>query len=112
MGPCAKQRVFCDLHTTDGRVIRGENWCENPQPVCPREPGEDYTKCKTICRQEGHAEVVAVRLAGDAAKGSIAHLSGHTYACQNCQEALFGAGVEYLKVSADALLDEIDEALG
>ena len=99
MGPCAKRLVACEITATDGRVYQGENWCANPQKVCPRELGEDYTKCKTICQQEGHAELVALRLTGDAAKGATAHLIGHTYACQECQEALFGAGVKYLRVT-------------
>jgi hypothetical protein len=97
-GPCAKARVFCDLVLLDGTVVTGENWCANPQQKCPRLPGEDYEKCATVCKQEGHAEVVAVRLAADKAKGAAAVLRGHTYACQKCQETLFGAGVATLSV--------------
>lgn len=92
-GPCAKARVTCTLTLPDGGTVVGENWCANPQPVCPRLPGEDYTKCETICQQEGHAEQVAVRLAGPRAVGAVAVLRGHGYACRACQEALFGAGV-------------------
>jgi hypothetical protein len=92
-GPCAKTIVRCTLVTPAGEHIIGENWCANPQPVCPRAPGEDYTKCTTICQQEGHAEVVAVRIAGPKARGARAYLSGHTYACMACQHAMFGAGV-------------------
>ena len=92
-GPCAKARVFCTLTMPDGEEITGENWCANPQLACPRAPGEDYTKCSTICRQEGHAEVVAVRLAGGKARGATAVLRGHTYACMACQHVMFGAGV-------------------
>jgi hypothetical protein len=92
-GPCAKARVFCTLIAADGTAVVGENWCANPQAACPREPGEDYTKCVTVCQQEGHAEVVALRLAGANAKGATAKLRGHTYACMACQHALFGAGV-------------------
>lgn len=99
-GPCAKAAVRCTLITAAGERIVGENWCANPQAVCPRAPGEGYDKCKTVCQQEGHAEAVAVRLAGDMAKGAHAYLEGHTYACQSCQEALFGAGVAALTVGA------------
>lgn len=91
---CAKQRVICTLVTTDGERIVGENYCFNPQEVCPRSPGEGYEKCE----QQGHAEQVAVRLAGPKAKGARAFLEGHTYACRDCQEALFGAGIESLKI--------------
>lgn len=92
-GPCAKARVFCTITAQSGDMFVGENWCANPQPVCPRMPGDDYTKCATVCQQEGHAEVVAVRLAGEKARGATASLRGHTYACMACQHVMFGAGV-------------------
>jgi deoxycytidylate deaminase len=95
---CAKQPVFCKLVFADGDYVVGTNGCTNPQLKCPREPGEDYTKCKTICGQGGHAEISALQLAGDRAKGAGAYLAGHTYACKECQEALFGAGVAFLSI--------------
>lgn len=95
---CAKATVTCTLLTADGQRFVGTNWCANPQPVCPREPGEDYTKCRTICQQQGHAEVDAVREAGDQAKGAHAYIEGHTYACMDCQHTLFAAGVIALTV--------------
>jgi deoxycytidylate deaminase len=102
MGPCAKQTVRCTLVTPDGEHIPGENWCANPQPTCPRDPGEGYEKCRSVCAQEGHAEQVAVRLAGDRAKGARAYIEGHTYACMNCQHALFAAGVVSLSIGTPA----------
>jgi hypothetical protein len=97
LGPCAKQRVRCQVTTTDGLVLHGENWCLDPQPTCPRAPGEDYTKCKTICQQLGHAEQVVARYAEEVDfTGATATLFGHTHFCQSCQEALFNAGVKYL----------------
>ena len=97
-GPCAKRKVVCILVTVNGEWIKGENDCANPQPVCPREEGEDYTKCQTICRQGAHAEVDAVRRAGDKAIGAKAYLINHTYACRDCQETLFKAGVSSLSL--------------
>lgn len=97
-GPCAKTTVTCTLVTPDGKHIVGTNYCRNAQPVCHRQPGEGYEKCRSICDQVGHAEVVAVMLAGEKARGARAYLQGHTYACQACQEALFGAGVISLSV--------------
>jgi hypothetical protein len=97
-GPCAKTRVRCTLVTADGEYIVGENWCANPQAACPRALGEGYEKCKSTCQQEGHAEAVAVRLAGEKSKGARAFLEGHTYACMDCQHALFGAGVVSLSI--------------
>ncbi|MEN9316084.1 MAG: hypothetical protein RIS35_2477 [Pseudomonadota bacterium] len=93
---CAKKRVVVYLYSKDGRVFVGENDCANPQPVCPREPGEGYDKCRTICRQTGHAETNALHQAGDAARGATALLVGHHHYCRECQRALFDAGVSSL----------------
>ena len=98
IGPCAKATVTCVIEALDGQRFTGTNYCNNAQSICPRSAGEGYEKCTTICQQEGHAEAVAVALAGDAANGATAYLTGHTYACQSCQEALFGAGVAFLSV--------------
>ncbi len=90
---CAKTRVRVTLTHPDGREWVGANWCAKPQATCPREPGEGYEKCKTVCGQFGHAELDALRLAGPDALGTTATLEGHSYYCQSCQEALFAAGV-------------------
>jgi deoxycytidylate deaminase len=80
---CAKQTVTCTLVTPDGDHIVGTNYCLNPQAVCPRALGEGYDKCASICQQLGHAEEVALSIAGDRAKGSQAYSEGHTHACIN-----------------------------
>lgn len=92
LGPCAKVRVRCTLIAADGRVWVGENDCRNPQPVCPREPGEGYAKCKSICDQPGHAEEMALAQAGEAARGAVAYVE-HKRVCAGCQAALAAAGV-------------------
>ena len=92
-GPCAKKEVGCVIVAPDGQRFAGANLCFNPQDVCPREPGEGYEKCRSICQQDGHAEMDALRRAGSAAKGATAWVYGHTHACRDCQEALYGAGV-------------------
>lgn len=101
IGPCAKATVTCTLVAPDGERFVGTNYCRYAQPICPRRQGEGYEKCRSICGQIGHAETVAVALAGPKAVGSRAYLQGHTYACQSCQEALFGAGVISLSVGID-----------
>lgn len=93
MGPCAKAVVRCTIVSPNGNQFIGENVCQNPQPTCPRLPGEGYEKCTTICRQLGHAEAVAAYLAGDRAIGGTAYLTGHTYACEPCKAALAAVGV-------------------
>lgn len=93
MGPCAKKEVGCVIVAPDGQKFAGANLCEEPRSVCPREPGEGYEKCQTVCRQIGHAETVALKRAGKNAVGATAWVYGHTHACRDCQEALYGAGV-------------------
>ena len=97
-GPCAKARVTCKLITLDGGVFLGENDCANPQPVCPRAPNEDYLKCVVVCKQSGHAEIMALQAAGDKAKGAIAHIRGIKHVCKPCQERLFEAGVDSITI--------------
>jgi deoxycytidylate deaminase len=80
----------------------GENDCANPQPVCPRAPGEDYAKCQSICQQAGHAEIEAVKNAGDGARGGTAYLFGHYYACEPCARALRDAGVVVIEIRVRA----------
>lgn len=100
IGPCAKAQVRCTIISPDGRPFVGTNYCLNAQPACPREPGEGYEKCASICRQVGHAEQVAYDKAAaeGGVRGGIAYLEGHTYACQACQERLFGGGLYALRV--------------
>jgi hypothetical protein len=96
-GNCVKQNVAARLHTADGEVFVGTNRCHNPQTECPREvqgmrSGEGYHLCIEVCQQPAHAEVDAIRQAGEKARGSIIYLAGHTYACGNCQEAAKAVG--------------------
>ncbi len=76
----------------------GENACLNPQAVCPREPGEGYEKCTTICNQQGHAEIQALKAAGNDARGAVAIID-HSYACRHCQESMFDAGIAWVRVT-------------
>lgn len=100
LGFCAKQRVSCTVVLPNAHKYYAENYCMSPQKVCPRLPGEGYEKCKTICQQLGHAEQVVAMYANEVDfTGATATLSGHTYFCQECQEALFAAGVRYLEIS-------------
>ena len=87
---CAKHVTACTIYTKDGLKIYGENYCLNPQEVCPREEGEGYEKCKTICKQVGHAEEVAIMKAvemGIDVHGAAAVI-GHKRVCCNCESIL------------------------
>lgn len=96
-GPCAKRQVICII-TNNGQSFEGENDCANPQITCPREPGESFEKCKSICQQSGHAEIQALKLAGDLAIGGEAVLTGITYICKPCGSALKNAGVKIVSI--------------
>lgn len=90
-GPCAKTTVKCTIISPSGSWT-GTNACRNPQPTCPRGPGEGYEKCKSICDQIGHAEIVALQAAGESARGGVAWVE-YFYVCGSCQKALDEAGV-------------------
>lgn len=99
-GPCAKTVVTCTLVTEGGERIVGTNFCRRPQTICPRLPNEGYEKCKSICDQPGHAEEMALAAAGERARGARAYVEGISYACRQCQEAIFAAGVRSFTIGA------------
>jgi deoxycytidylate deaminase len=87
IGPCAKQTVTATIVALDGTYYIGTNHTFNPQKICPRigmPTGVGYHLCKDVCQQPSHAEINALRLAGDAANGATLYLEGHTYACASC----------------------------
>lgn len=91
-GFCAKARVQAVLRGASGREYAGENVCLNPQPVCPRAPGEGYEKCVSVCRTLHHAEIQCLMQAGDDARGGSI-VVGYHYCCDACTRALDEAGV-------------------
>lgn len=96
---CAKKQVACVIVTMDGARFTGANACDAPQEACPRAPGEGYEKCKSVCRQRGHAEEMAMwnaREAGAALEGARIYLTGIDHYCKLCQQMLFRAGVRGL----------------
>lgn len=102
-GPCAKQKVVAILVTKDGDQFYGENLCKNPQEICPRDlngckSGEGYELCDSVCNQISHAEVYAINAAKEKAKGSVIHLFGHSYACENCKNKANDFNVEGIRV--------------
>jgi len=96
-GPCAKRRVQAVLTSPSGEVFVAENVCLNPQPVCPRELGEGYAKCKSICQQVDHAEAQVLRMAGlSGSMGATLRITHH-YACDECLARCKRAGVEKIE---------------
>lgn len=98
-GPCAKTRVAAVLILADGSEFVGTNYCRNPQPVCPRAPGEGYEKCRSVCQQPAHAEVDAIMNALRSGievghlDGAEIFVQGHTHACESCQTFARSFGV-------------------
>lgn len=127
-GPCAKQQVFCILVLPAiSFVVVGRNSCFRPQTVCPREQGEDYSKCKTVCAQPSHAEVDAChtllgfvnevlgfpknpisRVSADHVGPIKIFLFGHTYACDGCKKTLR----ETLGTDEVTILESLQELRG
>ena len=99
---CIKQMVVVVIKKKNGEVYIGTNWCGNPQKECPRkdmETGEGYDKCNDICRQRGHAEVVALYNAKEIdLNGAVCYIIGHSYCCDNCKKALKERGVEDIRI--------------
>ena len=110
IGPCVKQVVTATIVTRDGKRYAGANYCENAQPTCPRvgmPTGVGYELCRDVCRQVGHAEVVALRAAerqGGAVHGATCYIEGHTYACDNCLAALRLHGITKVVFSEPPLV--------
>jgi deoxycytidylate deaminase len=102
-GRCAKRHVEATLITASGRMYHGTNACENPQVRCPREVGEGYEKCKSICQQGAHAEINALN-AAVAAEGTYVAIDadvvvyGHYYGCEHCSRTLAEAGVRRITI--------------
>jgi deoxycytidylate deaminase len=98
---CAKRTVACTIVAKDGRAVIATNRCDNPQLACPRLPGEGYAKCESVCMQDGHAEIQALRAAREwrlDLRDGHATLVGHDYACEHCCKALKAAGVRSVTI--------------
>ena len=107
---CAKQVVTATMVTPAGEQFVGENVCRRPRPVCLRAglpTGVGYELCRDVCDQIGHAETVALALAGERARGAGMYLSGHTYACGACQAACEGAGIVEIVIGAAPVIVKV-----
>jgi len=93
-GPCAKKQVWAVLVTKDNELFMGMNLCRKAQTVCPRESGEGYAKCHTICETMGHAEEIALELAGSKARSGKMYI-GHHRICIDCQVKMMRADVDF-----------------
>jgi tRNA(Arg) A34 adenosine deaminase TadA len=96
-GPCAKRRVWSFLLLDNGVGFWGNNDCRTPQLVCPRDDGDGYDKCQTVCQQDRHAETMAIRKACDSGfplRAAHMWIMGHT-PCTFCQAAMDKHGITW-----------------
>jgi tRNA(Arg) A34 adenosine deaminase TadA len=96
---CAKKTVLAVITDAEGRVLGwGSNECGAPQDACPREPGEGYAKCLSICRQPSHAEIAAIsnvlKHHGRVPEGARCRVFGIDRICNECIVALDEFGIE------------------
>lgn len=93
---CAKEIVHATLTCADGKVYHGRNDCASPVQVCPRLPGEDYTKCRSICHQPHHAEIAAVFACVESGGNPMfADISVSKTPCSRCQIQLAIYGIDW-----------------
>lgn len=98
---CVKRRVRCIIITDQGNAFVGENLCDRPQPVCPRSPTDDYERCTSVCRQPGHAEIVALKKLDESGeRGMMALVFGIDHLCKDCARALSGAGISQVIINS------------
>lgn len=98
MKPCLKQQTHCLIIRTDGRRYEATNLCAvDDLDVCPRvtagcPTGTGYELCGST-----HAEANAANLAAESADvPGEAYLTGHTWFCKDCQDALRAVNVHTL----------------
>ena len=100
---CAKQLVIAIIVKGNKHWI-GTNECRNPQEECPRdlqgfETGEGYHLCRDVCQQDHHAEINALKAAGENARGATLYLIGHTYACEDCKRSCKAYGIKNIIIA-------------
>jgi len=90
MQDCLKLKVIAMLETVEGNLYYGVNNINNDKITeCPRLNNSirnDYSLCKTVCKQDNHAEVDAIDncLANnDTPNDGIIFLS-HNRSCGDC----------------------------
>lgn len=95
MMPCLKQLTHCMIVRTDGRRYEATNLCDvDGLDICPRvlagcPTGTGYELCGST-----HAEANAAKLAAESADvPGEAFLTGHTWFCKACQDALTSVNV-------------------
>ena len=107
---CIKQPTAAVV-VRKGKIIgRGANAGQKVE-ICPRiihncPTGTGYEYCKTVCKQEGHAEVMASRDAlknGHNLKGASLYLDGHWWVCEPCWNEIIKNGILRVFLRKDSM---------
>jgi hypothetical protein len=98
--PCKKKTVIAIILAPNGDYVVGDNFIENVHVTeCPRLNGEGYEKCKSVCQQEDHAEIMAIKKAKermfDLDKCKII-LANKKKMCSNCLREVKKEGLEII----------------
>lgn len=97
-------------NTIIGQGCNGNGWHQEHNSCVRMEKnlptGVGYNQCPG-CHSDNHAERVALREAGEKARGGELYLYGHWWLCAPCWNAITEAGIThiYLLENADALFD-------
>ena len=102
MRPCLKQLTHCRIVRDDGRTYEATNECAvDDLDTCPRvtagcATGTGYELCGST-----HAEANVAKLAAESKDvPGEAFLSGHTWMCKACQDALTAVNVRTFHIVA------------
>lgn len=106
MKHCLKQVVKALIYQRGEKLLLvAYNDIENESvSECPRQgmlSGEGYELCKSICNQQGHAEIQAVDKAielGIDLSDCYLVIEGHSYICNECQSYMRKHGLTYWMV--------------
>lgn len=106
---CIKQPTLAVV-VKNGKVIgRGTNAAKKVD-ICPRvthncPTGTGYEFCKSVCNQEGHAEIMAIRSALNVdsnLEGCDLYLEGHWWICENCWNEIIKVGIKNVFLRRDS----------
>lgn len=99
--PCLKSAVYVLLVTVDGQKFYGMNHITTVGLIeCPRKDfptGQGYELCKSVCKQQAHAEVNVIHnalLAHVDVRDATMYLTGHYYCCEDCCRFMYDNGVK------------------
>jgi len=98
MKQCKKQTTYAVIYKDKQIVGIGSNEISADIEICPRDEagcvsGEGYEMCTDVCKQAGHAEVMACKDAGGLADGGTLYLMGHAYCCNDCLLVMVKHGI-------------------